>query len=299
MDGVDPERCHGVAVSCADTHVTTLVPVPDDVHCPSFLAASSSTTVHPARVPSGLLSCSSAGSTDSGASWKVSGRRNRRMAVAPTEVWTEVVAGQGPPWCCDQVTATPVGQPPNSIRPTRPGEQLRPARGRPRRRRRGWCRSGCPRPRRARSSARRFRVAHQQRRPGRSTRRAAPRDRPPPRRPTWRARQRGRPPVLVERTGSRRSARRPRARPLVARSCREAVHDALVRAAAPRSRATHRLGDQVLEARARGHEHHARLGAELAGTSVKEPTSPWPVRRRSAAAASAVTTTGLMLPSSA
>ena len=41
------------------------------------------------------------------------------MAVAPTEVCIEVVAGQGPPCCWDQVTATPVGQPPNSTR--RPG----------------------------------------------------------------------------------------------------------------------------------------------------------------------------------
>ena len=82
-------------------------------------AQTSSTPSTRRGTPSGLLSCSSAGSTDSGASWKVSGRRNRRMAVAPTEVCTEVVAGQGPPWCCDQVTATPVGQPPNSSRPTR------------------------------------------------------------------------------------------------------------------------------------------------------------------------------------
>ena len=38
--------------------------------------------------------------------------RNRRIAVAPTDVCTDaVVAGQPPPWCCAQAIATPVGQP--------------------------------------------------------------------------------------------------------------------------------------------------------------------------------------------
>ena len=60
---------------------------------------------------------STSGSSASGASWNTSGRRNRRIAVAPTDVCSDVVAGHGPPCCCDQVTATPVGQPANSTRP--------------------------------------------------------------------------------------------------------------------------------------------------------------------------------------
>ncbi len=53
------------------------------------------------------------------ADWNATGRRNRRIAVAPTDVCSEVVAGHGPPCCCDHVTATPVGQPANSTRPAR------------------------------------------------------------------------------------------------------------------------------------------------------------------------------------
>ena len=62
-------------------------------------------------MPSGFSSRSSAGSAASGASWYATGRRNRRSAVTPTEVWIEVVDGHGPPCCCAQLTATPVGQP--------------------------------------------------------------------------------------------------------------------------------------------------------------------------------------------
>lgn len=39
------------------------------------------------------------------------------MAVAPTEVDVEVVAGYGPPWCWAGATATPVGQPLTRTRP--------------------------------------------------------------------------------------------------------------------------------------------------------------------------------------
>ena len=40
------------------------------------------------------------------------GTSQRRIAAAPTEVWAAaVLAGQGPPWCIAQRTATPVGQP--------------------------------------------------------------------------------------------------------------------------------------------------------------------------------------------
>jgi hypothetical protein len=40
---------------------------------------------------------SSAGSTCSGASCQATGRRNRRIAVGPTDVWRLLVDGQGPP----------------------------------------------------------------------------------------------------------------------------------------------------------------------------------------------------------
>jgi hypothetical protein len=36
-------------------------------------------------------------------------QQNRRIEVAPTEVCTELVDGQGPPWCCAHETRTPVG----------------------------------------------------------------------------------------------------------------------------------------------------------------------------------------------
>ncbi|TXN30914.1 TetR/AcrR family transcriptional regulator [Lacisediminihabitans profunda] len=68
-------------------------------------------------MPSGFSSRSAGGSIASGASWYAIGRRKRRTAVAPTDVNCEVVDGHGPPWCCAQVTATPVGQPANSTRP--------------------------------------------------------------------------------------------------------------------------------------------------------------------------------------
>ncbi len=42
--------------------------------------------------------------------WNTTGRRNRLMAVVPTEVCNAfVLAGYGPPWCIAGTTATPVG----------------------------------------------------------------------------------------------------------------------------------------------------------------------------------------------
>jgi hypothetical protein len=54
-------------------------------------------------------SVSSSGSTSIGAFCHVTGRRKRRIAVVPTEVCCEFVDGHGPPWCCAQLTPTPVG----------------------------------------------------------------------------------------------------------------------------------------------------------------------------------------------
>ena len=49
------------------------------------------------------------------------GRRNLNGAAVPTDVEAEaVVAGYGPPSCCEYVTLTPVGHSFQSIRPTRP-----------------------------------------------------------------------------------------------------------------------------------------------------------------------------------
>lgn len=45
---------------------------------------------------------SSGGSTCSGAFCQLTGRRNRRIAVGPTEVCRLLVDGQGPPWFCAQ-----------------------------------------------------------------------------------------------------------------------------------------------------------------------------------------------------
>ncbi|MBW3671955.1 MAG: hypothetical protein KY432_09845, partial [Acidobacteria bacterium] len=51
-------------------------------------------------VPVGLSSRRAGGSSACGVFWNATGRRNRRMAVAPTEVCSGlVVAGYGPPWC--------------------------------------------------------------------------------------------------------------------------------------------------------------------------------------------------------
>jgi hypothetical protein len=44
-------------------------------------------------------SLNSTGNAASGASCHANGRRNRRIAVTPTDVCAEFVAGQGPPWC--------------------------------------------------------------------------------------------------------------------------------------------------------------------------------------------------------
>ena len=50
------------------------------------------------QIPSGLASCSSSGSTAAGAFCHTSGRRKRRIAVMPTDVWAGAeVAGYGPP----------------------------------------------------------------------------------------------------------------------------------------------------------------------------------------------------------
>src|SRR5262245_40990269 len=71
-------------------------------------------------MPHGLAACRGGGSRSSGRDWKVTGRSQRRIAVAPTEVWAElVVEGHGPPWDMAQETATPVGQPFQMTRPAR------------------------------------------------------------------------------------------------------------------------------------------------------------------------------------
>src|SRR6201993_1900608 len=75
---------------------------------------------------------SSAGSRAGGTVWKVTGRSQRSMAVPPTDVVGDVVAGYGPPWVMAGATATPVGQPPKTTRPAKrdrrggPGAAARP-----------------------------------------------------------------------------------------------------------------------------------------------------------------------------
>ena len=86
------------------------VRLPQFVDCPAGLRRWG--TFH------GLSSRSGSGSNDWGAPWYATGRRNRPIAAVPTDVLLSlVVAGHGPPCCMAGVTATPVGQPPNSTRP--------------------------------------------------------------------------------------------------------------------------------------------------------------------------------------
>ena len=58
----------------------------------------------------GLPSRSAGGSRSSGTDWYVTGRSQRSIAAAPTDVAAlDVVEGHGPPCCIDQLTPTPVG----------------------------------------------------------------------------------------------------------------------------------------------------------------------------------------------
>ncbi len=75
---------------------------------------------------------SSGGRTAGGASCQATGRRNRRIAVAPTDVCSAfVVDGYGPPCCIPWLTATPVGKPFQISRPAFSRSALASRSGRP------------------------------------------------------------------------------------------------------------------------------------------------------------------------